>query len=201
MCPEAVRRTLATMLDVTLLKSPSFMMLAVSGFLCMMGFFVPFLYLTSRANEFKMDHSGFLLPAIGISNTIARIVCGFLSSLENVDALLLSNIAITLGGLTTMLSGILVMPTVQFSYALIFGLAIGKWHHIHFDNCRFSLILMPNFFFICSMLFCATINYCRRFNGHRKADKCFRVSHVVPGFGCRYWYTNSWCIVRCNKKL
>ena len=29
--PEAVRRTLATMLDVSLLKSPSFMLLAFSG--------------------------------------------------------------------------------------------------------------------------------------------------------------------------
>lgn len=128
MCPEAVRRTLATMLDMSLLKSPSFMLLAISGFLCMMGFFVPFLYLAKRAEQGGMDAktATFLVSAIGISNTVARILCGFLSSLENVDANLLSNIAITLGGVSTILSGLSVTPTAQFSYSLIFGLAIGK---------------------------------------------------------------------------
>lgn len=128
MCPEAVRRTLATMLDISLLKSPSFMLLAVSGFLCMMGFFVPFMYVEKRGKDLGLDANiaGFLVPAIGISNTIARIVCGFLSSLESVDANLISNVAITLGGLATMFSGLYVTTTVQISYTLIFGLAIGE---------------------------------------------------------------------------
>lgn len=130
-CPEAVRRTLATMLDMSLLKSPSFMLLAVSGFLCMMGFFVPFMYVEKRGKELGLDSSiaEFLVPAIGISNTIARIVCGFLSSLESVDANLISNIAITSGGLATMFSGISLTSGVQISYTLIFGLAIGEPNH------------------------------------------------------------------------
>jgi hypothetical protein len=37
MCPEAVRRTLSTMLDVSLLKNLSFILLAFSGFFTMMG--------------------------------------------------------------------------------------------------------------------------------------------------------------------
>lgn len=36
-CPEAVRRTLSTMLDVSLLKNYSFILLAFSGFFTMMG--------------------------------------------------------------------------------------------------------------------------------------------------------------------
>lgn len=129
MCPEAVRRTLATMLDMSLLKSPSFMMLAVSGFLCMMGFFVPFMYLKKRAHDvggWEESEGAYLVSAIGVSNTIARIVCGFLSSLESVDANLLSGIAITLGGVTTIFSGFAMERGFQYSYALIFGLAIGK---------------------------------------------------------------------------
>lgn len=133
LCPEAVRRTLATMLDLSLLKSPSFMLLAISGFLCMMGFFVPFLYLQSRAHENKWEEAeaALLLSAIGISNTVARILCGFLSSLESVDANLLSNIAITLGGVTTILSGVSSSPLIQYSYSLVFGLAIGKCYVVH----------------------------------------------------------------------
>lgn len=132
MCPEAVRRTLATMLDVSLLKSPSFMLLAISGFLCMMGFFVPFMYVKDRGIALGLDVSvaGFLVPAIGIANTIARIICGFLSSLENVDANLLSNIAITMGGVATIASGLVSSSFSQIAYTVIFGLAIGKFYSL-----------------------------------------------------------------------
>lgn len=94
----------------------------------MMGFFVPFMYLQGRAIKNGWDGADgrYLISAIGISNTVARILCGFLSSLESVDANLLSNIAITLGGVTTILSGFSSSQLVQFSYSLVFGLAIGK---------------------------------------------------------------------------
>lgn len=127
MCPEAVRRTLATMLDISLLKSPSFMLLALSGFLTMMGFFVPFLYMKDRAtkNEMPDGMAAFTISAIGISNTIARIVCGLLSSFKGINALHLNNVAITIGGLATVFSGYSFTPEYQFTYAAIFGVAIG----------------------------------------------------------------------------
>nr|XP_019558338.2 LOW QUALITY PROTEIN: monocarboxylate transporter 5-like [Aedes albopictus] len=126
-CPEAVRRTLATMLDMTLLKSPSFMLLAISGFFTMMGFFVPFMYITQRATTGGMDQNValFIVSAIGISNTIARIVCGFLSSFKSVNALWINNVAITMGGIATMLSGLYITEAFQFTYAGIFGIAIA----------------------------------------------------------------------------
>ncbi|XP_058451669.1 monocarboxylate transporter 12 isoform X2 [Malaya genurostris] len=126
-CPEAVRRTLATMLDMTLLRSPSFMLLAISGFFTMMGFFVPFMYITQRAVSGGMDPqiALFIVSAIGISNTIARIVCGFLSSFKSVNALHLNNVAITMGGIATMLSGMYINEAFQFTYAGIFGIAIA----------------------------------------------------------------------------
>lgn len=174
MCPEAVRRTLATMLDMSLLKSPSFMLLAISGFLCMMGFFVPFMYLKSRAAENGWDKNdgAFLISAIGISNTVARILCGFLSSLESVDANLLSNIAITLGGVTTILSGFAITPFVQFSYALVFGLAIGESRMEFSKNDALQLNRCGHVFFffiyVChrSLLLGVTIDYCGGFDGH-----------------------------------
>ncbi|EAA44794.4 AGAP003205-PA [Anopheles gambiae str. PEST] len=126
-CPEAVRRTLVTMLDMSLLKSISFMMLAFSGFLTMMGFFVPFLYVKQRAVAGGMadEVSTFIVSAIGISNTIARVVCGVLTSFKNINALHLNNVAITLGGIATMMSGMYITEVYQFTYAAIFGLAIA----------------------------------------------------------------------------
>lgn len=35
--------------DLSLLKRPSFVLLALSGFLCLVGFFIPFIYLSDRA--------------------------------------------------------------------------------------------------------------------------------------------------------
>lgn len=128
MCPEAVRRTLATMLDMSLLKSPSFMLLAVSGFFTMMGFFVPFMYVKQRAVAGGMPEDGsamYIVSAIGISNTLARIICGLLSSFKNVNALHINNVAITMGGIATMISGLSLTDAYQFTYAGIFGIAIA----------------------------------------------------------------------------
>jgi len=48
LCPESVRRILTTMLDLSLLKSPTFLILAISGALTMMGFYTPFMYVPGR---------------------------------------------------------------------------------------------------------------------------------------------------------
>lgn len=94
----------------------------------MMGFFVPFIYIAKRATAAGMETGAatFIVSVIGIANTVARIVCGFLSSFESVDANLLSNVAITLGGVATIISGYTVTQTSQYTYAVVFGLACGK---------------------------------------------------------------------------
>ncbi|XP_055916153.1 uncharacterized protein LOC129948997 [Eupeodes corollae] len=127
LCPEAVRRTLSTMLDTSLLKSPSFMLLAISGFLTMMGFFVPFIFVARRAKVAGMDNKTalFIVSAIGISNTFARIGCGLLSSFDGISPLYLNNIAITAGGLATIFSGHLINDTTQFIFAALFGICVA----------------------------------------------------------------------------
>lgn len=159
LCPESVRRTLATMLDVSLLKSPSFMLLAFSGFFTMMGFFVPFMFIADRAKEGGMDEGNALMivSAIGISNTIARIVCGVLSSFKGINALHINNVAITIGGLATIFSGYALTEAFQFTYAGIFGIAIGEFfffsmYYEHFFN---------SFFFFNSLFLCTSFNFSR----------------------------------------
>lgn len=125
MCPEAVRRTLGTMLDVSLLKDYSFILLAFSGFCTMMGFFVPFIYITSRATDGGIDAETAVLfvSAIGVFNTIARIVFGWLSSFDGVNALHLNNFFIFAGGVATMFSGYFMTIPAQYVYTAVFGLA------------------------------------------------------------------------------
>lgn len=127
LCPEAVRRTLSTMLDTSLLKSPSFMCLAFSGFLTMMGFFVPFMFLRERAEAAGMDESTALsvVFGIGLVNTIARLVCGTVSSIPSVKPLWLNNVAITAGGLATIFSGVQITVVTQWAFAIFFGVCIA----------------------------------------------------------------------------
>lgn len=125
MCPEAVRRTLSTMLDVSLLKDYSFILLVISGFFTMMGFFVPFIYITDRAKNANIDEdvAVFFVSSIGVSNTIARIVFGSASSFESVNALHLNNIFIFVGGIATAFSGAFMQVPAQYAYTAIFGMA------------------------------------------------------------------------------
>ncbi|XP_059224981.1 uncharacterized protein LOC106089402 [Stomoxys calcitrans] len=127
LCPEAVRRTLATMLDVSLLKSPAFMLLAFSGFLTMMGFFVPFTFLKPRAMSAGMEESSAVqvVSAIGYFNTIARIFCGSITSFPSVKPLWLNNIAITAGGIATICSGFIITTATQWTFAVLFGFCIA----------------------------------------------------------------------------
>ncbi|XP_023288004.1 monocarboxylate transporter 3 [Orussus abietinus] len=127
LCPESVRRILTTMLDLSLLKSPSFLILAVSGGLTMMGFYTPFMYLPDRAimSGIQASTSMFLVSVIGIGNTVGRVVCGVASSIPGVDALVVNNIFISIGGIATILSGISLSEEYQFFYAASFGLSIS----------------------------------------------------------------------------
>lgn len=128
LCPESVRRPLATMLDISLLKSASFLILAVSGALTMMGFYVPFMYMKERAIISGMDtkRAVWLISAIGIANTVGRVVSGLFSSLPSVNVLLVNNVAISVGGIATILSGLSTSVEYQFFYATVFGLSICK---------------------------------------------------------------------------
>lgn len=104
------------------------MLLAVSGFLTMMGFFVPFYYMESRAIDGGMDGKSakLTISVIGIANTFARIICGILSSMKGINANVLSNITITAGGIFSIFSGLFITPLYQFTYSVVFGVTIGK---------------------------------------------------------------------------
>ncbi|KAF3422609.1 hypothetical protein E2986_02716 [Frieseomelitta varia] len=125
-CPESVRRILTTMLDLSLLKSPSFLILAISGGLTMMGFYTPFMYVPDRAQLAGIEASTamFLVSVIGIGNTIGRVVCGLASSLPGVNALVINNVFISTGGLLTIFSGLSLTKGYQFFYAAGFGLTV-----------------------------------------------------------------------------
>ncbi|KAJ8723438.1 hypothetical protein PYW08_003350 [Mythimna loreyi] len=126
-CPVAVRRALATLLDVSLFKSLTFLILALSGFFTMTGFFVPFVYVQDRAkaNHVPQQHIEWLVSSIGMANIVGRLVCGVVSSMPKVSPMWVTNIALTMGGLATMLSNCCFETYFQYGYCVLFGLSVA----------------------------------------------------------------------------
>lgn len=73
---------LKKMLDVSLLVSPTFLLLSISGFFTMLGLFVPFIYLKGVATEsvgLSVSLATLLVSIIGMANTAGRVVAGWIA--------------------------------------------------------------------------------------------------------------------------
>lgn len=200
LCPEAVRRALLAMLDFGLLKSPSFIILAIGGFFTMMGFYVPFMYIVDRASELGgMDKTLaiWLVSSIGIANTIGRVLCGVLSSFPGVNALLVTNVALTLGGIATAFSGFFLNTEAQFFYSIIFGLSICELF-----NCQpIKIYNELNLDFFSSLFRVTPFDYrCRPF-GIRKIDERIRFIATVSRCCSHNWCPIGSCFYESNRHV
>lgn len=150
LCPEAVKRTLATMLDVSLFRSLTFNLLAVSGFFTMLGFFVPYMFVTKRAeiNGMSKNAAVLLVSTIGIANIVGRIAVGLVSSMPKISPLWLNNIALSAGGIATMISGLCYHEVYQYGYCVVFGLAIGEFRTFNFISVFSIFFIDLNDFFL-----------------------------------------------------
>ncbi|KAI2797115.1 hypothetical protein BLOT_015572 [Blomia tropicalis] len=126
---ETVKESCCSGFDLSLLKRPSFVLLAVSGFLCLVGFFIPFIYISDRAKLLgcSPEKCAFILSVIGITNTIGRVFCGWASD-NRVNALLLNNLALTIGGIATIVSPIIFNSyATLIVYGSIFGFSVATF--------------------------------------------------------------------------
>ncbi|XP_043218208.1 monocarboxylate transporter 12-like [Amphibalanus amphitrite] len=126
-CSRPFTDVLATMLDFSLLRSPTFMVLSLSGFLALMGLFVPFMYLVDRAILLGIDEASatFIISLIGIMNTVGRVGCGWISDHPRVDALFVNNAAIITAGVASIASPSFQTYEMLMAYAVVFGMAIA----------------------------------------------------------------------------
>lgn len=127
-CTEAVKRTLATMLDWKLFRSPSYMLLNCSTLLTIMGFYIPFLYIAESAmvHGLTANDGTYLLSSVGISNAIGRILCGAIASIPKVKPIPISIIGTGLAGMSVCLIPVSYSLVAQYVCACAFGLCICK---------------------------------------------------------------------------
>lgn len=116
------------MLDFSLLKSPSFILLLLNAGFTSIGYYTPYMFTKDRAVQKNIpEESAFwLISTIGITNTLGRVACGILVSFPQIKATWISFICLTAGGLATILSALSDDLRYQFMCSALFGLSVGK---------------------------------------------------------------------------
>ena len=92
------------------------------------GFFVPFIYLPDKSKNmgFSPSKGALLLSILGITNTVGRILAGWISDRPWADCLMINNISLIIGGLATMFCPFCNSYTQLVIYSCVFGLCIGE---------------------------------------------------------------------------
>lgn len=163
-----MRAALKEMVNVKLLFDPIFFLIGISNAIGMIGFYTPFVYLPSMAaqyvilhNALKKNHhqysliqdgistedAAFLVSVIGISNTVGRVLSGWISDFSwvwnkqkiyqqqrhiytyfviKVNSLVVTNCAIILSALTVFLFPYCSSYWSLVIMALLFGFFVGK---------------------------------------------------------------------------
>ena len=121
---------LKTMLNPEIMTDPKFALLAVSNFFGFLGFYIPFVFLPSMAEDnaqLEVGQSAFLLSIIGISNTLGRILAGWLSDLSCVDSLCVVNAALVLSSISVFSMPFLTQYVTFTIISSLFGLFIAAY--------------------------------------------------------------------------
>ncbi|XP_013399564.1 monocarboxylate transporter 13 [Lingula anatina] len=127
--PESMRDILMEMMDFSLLKLPPFTLYGICCFFSMVGFFIPFTYLPDYAQSVGVPGGDavFLLSIIGISNTVGRIASGWVCDHAWANSLVISNVALIVGGTATMLVPLCTTHALLAVYSTVFGLCIAAY--------------------------------------------------------------------------
>jgi hypothetical protein len=128
-CGKDVWQTLSELMDFRLMMDIVFVLFAVSNFLTSIGFVVPYIFLPERGvhRGLSEPESAWLISSVGISNTIGRVVFGFIADFKFVNRLMMYNTALVLCGLASILSFMCTNFALLMLYSFIFGLLIGVY--------------------------------------------------------------------------
>ncbi|VDK44585.1 unnamed protein product [Anisakis simplex] len=151
--PLSIRNALQEMVHVELLKEPVMVLLCLSNLFGMLGFYVPFMFLIDMAGEKNIpkEKASLLLSVIGITNTLGRIVSGWLADRGWVSALTINNFSLLSCGVLTCICPMLPNFMALSVYAVLFGFIIwGIQRKIssQFNKCIFELRVLIKRFFV-----------------------------------------------------
>lgn len=127
--PNSFKEALGTMLDMTLLKNPVFLMIGISNVFGMAATYIPFVYLPRAAENDGIDKNlaTFLLSVIGITNIVGRIACGYIADFPQVNSLLLNNICLIVCSFSLAATPLCYSYGGYVAASVFFGLAISGY--------------------------------------------------------------------------
>lgn len=79
----------------------------------------------SKLQGIDQNSASFLISIIGITNTVGRIVCGYVADFPKVDALFLNNICLVISTIAVALTPFCSSYASYVVMAVAFGIAIG----------------------------------------------------------------------------
>ncbi|XP_064083559.1 monocarboxylate transporter 12-like isoform X1 [Macrobrachium nipponense] len=128
-CSRETHDAMTNLMDWGLLTDGIFILFALSNFCTSIGFNAPYIFIVDRAitHDIPESQASFLLAVVGISNTVSRIVLGYISDQSWVNRLYLYNIALTCCGIGTCVSIWFYSYWAQVLYAVIFGSMSGAY--------------------------------------------------------------------------
>ena len=112
-----------------LMTNKSFLLLCLCNLFATQGLYIPYMFLPNLAKDKGIpdDSASFLISIIGLSNTIARVVTGALADLPCINALVVTTVALGLGGLACVL---MISCDSYISFvlvAILFGVSLAAW--------------------------------------------------------------------------
>ena len=133
---NSIQEAQKALIDISLFVNPVFMYFAASIFLLGLAFNTPYIFIVDQAiHSFSVEpeNADILLSSIGISNTIGRIVIGYLGGLKKVNRIYLFSTILTICGIATIIEPMAIyLPDKNFQfiwlliYSLTFGFCYGK---------------------------------------------------------------------------
>jgi len=122
-------QALSSMTEVDLLRDPKFLLICTSNLFGFLGFYVPFVYLPTLAQkqEISPEQGALLLSVIGISNTLGRIVTGWISDFAWVDSLFVVNCSLVLSASCVFLFPFVATYEMLLVVGALFGLSIAAY--------------------------------------------------------------------------
>ncbi|XP_076335264.1 uncharacterized protein LOC143238692 isoform X2 [Tachypleus tridentatus] len=117
------------LLNFSLLKNPVFFLLCIANVLGMMGFYIPFVFISdsSVVKGVSREKSAFLLSIIGIMNTLGRFFFGWLADRTKISSLLVNNICLILAGISVFIMPFCVSYITIVASCICFGLFISAY--------------------------------------------------------------------------
>ncbi|XP_014774509.1 monocarboxylate transporter 12 [Octopus bimaculoides] len=108
---------------------PTFFLYSFACFLLMLGFFIPYTYLPSvglRLN-FSRNQSALLLSIIGISNTVFRIIIGWVSDQKWSNCFIINYTSLLVSGIATAFVPVFTNYPLLVSYCVVYGICIAAF--------------------------------------------------------------------------